>query len=769
MKVSVSVSPEFRTSPHFRTSRAIPWVLAAVYLAAHLPFLAPTLEDVDSINFGLGLREFNPALHQPHPPGYPIYIALGRIVLALVDAVRPGLGDIASEALALSLLSALAGAAAIVLAWRLFEEIGRAGRESRDSTPAATGVVLWSTLLIACNPVFWISGARPMSDMLGLAAAFGAQLLLLQAPVPGALAAGLALGIRSQTALLTVPLLLYVFWRHPVGERARLAVRGGAACVAGVVAWAIPLVIASGGVSAYTAALTSQADEDLTFIDLLWTNPTPRRLAFVLFRTFALPWSSMPLAAIVLVAAAAGVVLFLMRDRRTALLLGVMFLPYLVFHVLFQETITIRYALPVVPLMAFAAARSLAATGRFQTLLAIPIVVVALLVGTPTLVAYGREGHPAFRALDDIARRAEKNPPTFLVSHVELRKAVVAARLRDVPFRIADRLSGSFEPAKYWASGGRGAVWFLADPRRTDLELIDPRGRADVVRYRWSVADRPELGGTRPIGADWYRLPAPGWFLSEGWSLTPETGGVASATGKGPHVSPIVGYARRRSAPMQLMIGGWHLGQASDGPADFELALDGRPIDRWTLTFEDRSFLRFVDLPEGVPPGPDDYARITVASRPAAGSSSRSVPVAVRQFDIQPQSDLMYGFGRGWHEAEYVFETGTRWRWTSERAVLEVRGPAQPVRITLKGESPLRYFAAPPVVTVTAAGQVLGRLEPEADFTWSVVVPAEALRAAQGEIAIETSRVFVPAQTEGSADTRHLGLRIFECVVQPAR
>ena len=67
----------------------------------------------------------------------------------------------------------------------------------------------------------------------------------------------------------------------------------------------------------------------------------------------------------------------------------------------------------------------------------------------------------------------------------------------------------------------------------TDLALIDPRSREDVVRYEWAVAGRPEMGGSRPLGADWYRLSPPGWFAGEGWSLTPETGGVARATGRG--------------------------------------------------------------------------------------------------------------------------------------------------------------------------------------------------------------------------------------------
>ena len=54
------------------TSTRTAVVIAAVYLLAHLPFLAPSLEDIDSINFALGLRHFDPALRQPHPPGYPV-------------------------------------------------------------------------------------------------------------------------------------------------------------------------------------------------------------------------------------------------------------------------------------------------------------------------------------------------------------------------------------------------------------------------------------------------------------------------------------------------------------------------------------------------------------------------------------------------------------------------------------------------------------------------------------------------------------------------
>src|SRR5437762_11893770 len=98
------------------------WAIALAYLALHLPFLAPNLEDVDSINFALGLRDFDPGRHQPHPPGYPVYIALGRVSLFLVSTIWSTLSQTAAEATALAIWSALGGAVAIIAMFHLFRE-----------------------------------------------------------------------------------------------------------------------------------------------------------------------------------------------------------------------------------------------------------------------------------------------------------------------------------------------------------------------------------------------------------------------------------------------------------------------------------------------------------------------------------------------------------------------------------------------------------------------------------------------------------------------
>jgi hypothetical protein len=181
---------------------------------------------------------------------------------------------------------------------------------------------------------------------------------------------------------------------------------------------------------------------------------------------------------------------------------------------------------------------------------------------------------------------------------------------------------------------------------------------------------------------------------------------------------------------------------------------------------DQRNFLRFLDLPDGLGSGDGAYARLTITSHAVDGGERRAA-VAVRQFDIQSTQQLVYGFAEGWHEEEYDFPTGRQWRWTSEKSVIRLKGPAQAVRVTMRGENPLRYFDAAPTVRVTAGGRTIAELHPSADFEWSVIIPADDVIRAEGAIAIESDRTYLPGVAEGTGDERHLALRLFDCRVTP--
>ena len=89
--------------------------LAIVFVLAHVVFLPSTLEDIDSLNFALAIHDFDPTRHQPHPPGYPIFIALAKAARAVVP----------DDASALALLGALFGALAIFPLMRMYEDLDR--------------------------------------------------------------------------------------------------------------------------------------------------------------------------------------------------------------------------------------------------------------------------------------------------------------------------------------------------------------------------------------------------------------------------------------------------------------------------------------------------------------------------------------------------------------------------------------------------------------------------------------------------------------------
>src|SRR5579872_6005312 len=55
-------------------------VLAALVAVFRFAFRSHYLYDIDSVNFALALIKFDPAVHQPHPPGYFLYVLLGRLV-----------------------------------------------------------------------------------------------------------------------------------------------------------------------------------------------------------------------------------------------------------------------------------------------------------------------------------------------------------------------------------------------------------------------------------------------------------------------------------------------------------------------------------------------------------------------------------------------------------------------------------------------------------------------------------------------------------------
>src|ERR1043166_6976381 len=75
--------PRGRNRPTLFALAAAGLVVATV--VTRLPFMTSTLYAFDSANYALAVRDFyNVAFHQPHPPGYPLYVLFARAIDLLV-------------------------------------------------------------------------------------------------------------------------------------------------------------------------------------------------------------------------------------------------------------------------------------------------------------------------------------------------------------------------------------------------------------------------------------------------------------------------------------------------------------------------------------------------------------------------------------------------------------------------------------------------------------------------------------------------------------
>ena len=94
---------------------------------------------------------------------------------------------------------------------------------------------------------------------------------------------------------------------------------------------------------------------------------------------------------------------------------------------------------------------------------------------------------------------------------------------------------------------------------------------------------------------------------------------------------------------------------------------------------------------------------------------------------------MMWGYDEGWHEAEYKPTLGV-WRWTSDARRCGSSTAPGPVNVTVRVESPARYFDELPTVRMLAGDRVLG----ETRFADSRVL--ERRRAARGAAAVGRTR-----------------------------
>jgi hypothetical protein len=201
--------------------------------------------DHDSVQFALGVEKYDLAAHHPHPPGYPLYIGLLKLLAALgVDALH--------GMVVLAILGGAVGAGFLVLL------IGRTSGTA--GTPRTGDAAIWfAVALYVFNPLLWFYGELPLIYALegGITVVLAWSALRMEEGSRQFLTAcalfALAGGLRQSTLILLSPLFLYGLWR--TWRRGRLTpglfLSGAALGGILVLAWFVPLCVAAGGYGAY--------------------------------------------------------------------------------------------------------------------------------------------------------------------------------------------------------------------------------------------------------------------------------------------------------------------------------------------------------------------------------------------------------------------------------------------------------------------------------------------------------------------------------------
>src|SRR5687768_8419884 len=317
-------------------------IAALVFLATRLVTLPRTLWEFDEPLFIQAVTDYEPLLHHPPPPGYPVFILLAKLLNFLIR----------DPFISLVILSAVASVVGFTAMAKAF------GRLSGDDRTGILGAALFYF-----SPVMLVHSTLPISDpaalgFLGVTLLIMTQLLSygtrsprVRDAVAFGVFAALTIGCRPQFSIALVPMVLWVIavapgWRFRVPAIAAFAVT----CIL----WLVPFVMLSGGPARWWEWMGSQAGYFAQHDAAISRgNISPVQIAF---RFIAHPWGPKWLSFPLLVAAAVGAVRVYRHHSRGKVAFALLAISYLGFALIMMDPADgPRYALPALPFVAFLA------------------------------------------------------------------------------------------------------------------------------------------------------------------------------------------------------------------------------------------------------------------------------------------------------------------------------------------------------------------------------------------------------------------------------
>jgi hypothetical protein len=382
-------------------------VMAIAVAATRFLSRARSPWDWDEALFQLGVQEYDVAHHQPHPPGYPIYILLAKFFRLFVH----------SDFHALQIVVLLGALLFFPAAFYFARELRFDFRTS-----------LLGALIASFLPNVWYYGGTVFSDIPGVVSGLFASTLILRGCrdsrlyVLGAFVLGLSAGIRPQNlmtalvpALIATYIQLRVSWRSVVAGAFAGAIAAGG-CYAGA-------ALASESVDAYVKIMHIQ-QKYVHDIDS-YHSAIRQPLGEVAQRTFLWPVGAPKLFTAIAILMLLSLVDSAVRRRPGPAIALISFLPFAIFTWLMLSVEAIpRYSVGYLIAYALLAADGIGAMARLLPQRAGAVVQIALSVALamelgiwtwPAIATVRRTLSPPANAIRYIRQHAKPHQSTIFV------------------------------------------------------------------------------------------------------------------------------------------------------------------------------------------------------------------------------------------------------------------------------------------------------------------------------------------------------------------
>jgi hypothetical protein len=541
-------------------------IVALVCAATRFLALAKTLWDWDEALFCLGMRSYDVTAHHPHPPGFPVYIALGRIVRTMIH----------SDFRALQAVN-------LIAAMLVFPAIFFLARELR--LPFVTATIAGA--LCAFFPNVWFFGGGAFSDVPSLVLVVFAVAFLFRgcrdanAYLIGAALLALAAGIRPQNFLIGLAPGLLATW-----YRARAAWRDVAfAALVGAVTVTVAFggaIAATGGTKPYFDAAREHG-EYITRIDS-FRSPSRPPLWRLFDRFFIKQYQSLALSFITSILVAISIAGAIASRDRGVGWLALTFGPFAILAWIMLDRYSInRFSIGYCPLFAILAAdgirRLTRAWPRIEAFAGAALIGSFFIWTLPALAIIRNTTSPSVLAVDAVRQHLDPhNDELFVARDMD---PFFQYLLPDYPFvHVLDKRAMPL-------SIGSRRPWILAEADSNDRDgFVFHRERGHL----WNVARRHYFdAGVIPVRT-------PPQFLS-GWYPPAREAPFEMRSMAGHSITrlpPSVGETMLRIQfrnPDALVV----------AHATITIAFNGRVVDHFAAAYEDDREYHVTPAPNAAP------------------------------------------------------------------------------------------------------------------------------------------------------------------------